>query len=662
MAAEKQENCRPQALPVSNTPYPLLVYSHGEDCMSFCNVTDPNEIHLRRIPKLQGKDFWASCHGWSLFSDKDRLQIFLWNPISMEKIRLPSLNFKGSIEHCTFSSSPSDDPNCMILLSASRLPLIIFLQLGNHQWTELDYDKEFDKCLKVSGELVQPHDDDDNYPLQIISCNGNLYARTFRHSWLFLIEKLKPHGIVIRSLGFRFLRCLQCIIHYKWCLVEFQWKIYRIMIGLRRIDDKEVVSVGIYRLDPSEMVFHKVEDVPYLVFFVHNYGSFCCQAIEPEIHGNRIYFPLNSSLYSYNIGDRILSVSRPLSHIESPYYSFWIMPDQRSVKMEEQAKIAQEKCSKKQVKLRESNVVLEKGGHSEKLEEKNLCDLPLDIVAQIVGRIILVDYLHLRSTCRMYRSISPLIDWNKALNDLEIDPSLSPWLIFFEKKCDADSTFLFNLFTKQIIPFPTAKFPLNTSANYIGFSCYPTQSDCLVVVIVQILNREFDLYLTRTGGERWVDVDELHDEIEFIFFDNSLVFYKGAFYCLGNGGNLGVLEFIDDEVTWKVLSKLTRPYNLSYHQNFLVECKGELLSVFVGKFGKEFHVFRLNDSSMEWIKVESLGNYMIFISHSSSFATMATSHLMENKIYFPRFCGQSGYDIWFYSLNTNKFHSFESKD
>ncbi|WRX28705.1 hypothetical protein QQP08_021192 [Theobroma cacao] len=111
----------------------------------------------------------AESHGWKVkcfglhvvagvfFLTLVAAGFFLWNPTTLQKIRLPLLKFEGSIHHCTFSSSPSD-PNCMILLSAKDVPLIIFLQLGDEQWTEINYEEEMEKCLKESRELVQQGD------------------------------------------------------------------------------------------------------------------------------------------------------------------------------------------------------------------------------------------------------------------------------------------------------------------------------------------------------------------------------------------------------------------------------------------------------------------------------------------------------------------------
>ena len=144
----------------------------------------------------------------------------------------------------------------------------------------------------------------------------------------------------------------------------------------------------------------------------------------------------------------------------------------------------------------------------------------------------------------------------------------------------------------------------------------------------------------------------------FSFDCNSPVFYKGAFYYLGKEGNLGILKSNNEEHSFEVLTKPKPPCNGNF-QKFLVECNGELLSIFVAPFGKCVRVFKLNESIMTWVRFENLGNYMLFVSHTSSMSAIAKSPGMENKIYFPRFYGES---IVFYSLETDNYHSFKSKD
>jgi len=69
-------------------------------------------------------------------------------------------------------------------------------------------------------------------------------------------------------------------------------------------------------------------------------------------------------------------------------------------------------------------------------------------------------------------------------------------------------------------------------------------------------------------------------------------------------------------------------------------------------------VFKLNESTMTWMKIESLKNHMLFVG-KTSFSVVANIPGMENKIYFPRFYDQS---IVFYSLETNNYHTFENDE
>jgi hypothetical protein len=112
-------------------------------------------------------------------------------------------------------------------------------------------------------------------------------------------------------------------------------------------------------------------------------------------------------------------------------------------------------------------------------------------------------------------------------------------------------------------------------------------------------------------------------------------------------------------LTWKELDEPQAPL-ANYFNSFLVECDGNLLSVFEveGQFQNCVHVFKLNEPTMTWIKVENLENHMLFLSNSASFSSVATIPGMENKIYFPRLYGQN---IVFYSLETNNYHTFENE-
>ncbi|XP_023907367.2 F-box/kelch-repeat protein At1g57790 [Quercus suber] len=200
------------------------------------------------------------------------------------------------------------------------------------------------------------------------------------------------------------------------------------------------------------------------------------------------------------------------------------------------------------------------------------------------------------------------------------------------------STFFFNPFTQALLPLADRSFHIRNPC--MGFSSTPDSSECVAVEIEDKTanNSSFFVNYCSPGNEDW---DEWELEYANFSFDcNSPVFYKGAFYYLGKEGNLGILKLNDEEHSFEVLTKPKPPCNGNF-QKFLVECNGELLSIFVAPFGKWVRVFKLNESKMTWVRVEDLGNYMLYVSHTSSMSAIVKSPGMENKIYFPRFYGEA---------------------
>ncbi|KAF9602609.1 hypothetical protein IFM89_030215 [Coptis chinensis] len=93
--------------------------------------------------------------------------------------------------------------------------------------------------------------------------------------------------------------------------------------------------------------------------------------------------------------------------------------------------------------------------------------------------------------------------------------------------------------------------------------------------------------------------------------------------------------------------------------SFVVEFNNEIVSVFGGLMGKPIWVFKLDRSVMKWVKLETLGDHVLFLSHTTSILVLAAGLKgIENRIYFPRFHGK---DNAYYSLSTGSYHCFGSK-
>uniref|UniRef100_A0A2N9F8U2 KIB1-4 beta-propeller domain-containing protein n=1 Tax=Fagus sylvatica TaxID=28930 RepID=A0A2N9F8U2_FAGSY len=705
-SARREEQHRPPP----PEPYPWLLYSYdaGNKTQLFCSILNTKETYSRRIPELRNRALWATYHGWCLYSGSERRHI-LWNPVTLEKITLPRVP-EYDIDYCIWTCAPSE-PGCLVVLF-TNCTCILYCEIGDEIWTSYPYYDELKRSLQEGGQWALAEMEEE-YPLLIqpVWCGGNLYAivlSDYDH-WesvpLVKIDIQWRDSFKIESLNVCLPSTTPVIGAAKRIyLMESCGDLFTVEIQAKHESGiaLQVIAIEIHRLSFSKKEWLKVETAKDRAFFLPmgvSDQAISSPAINPDI-ANRVYFTLfdEKNLYSYNIEEGTVSVFSSFPNLPRvlPCSPVWVMPDLRFTNTLEEVKDKSNTGKENDLKVDAEDI--------DDTSELHLSDLPFDMVKVIAERLILVDYLHFRATCKIFHSAPPSIQWRIALQMRVENPSLlSPWLVFFEKQsvctlidpihgdkyhinlpqelkggcivCGSKvgwllvavgekSTFFFNPFTQVILPLAELSGDKPRNFSCIGFSSSPISSECVVIEFDKHMSLEesggdeFVLESSRLGEDHW-DTNFFDDD-DFFFNDNSPVFYRGAFYCLGKKGNLGLLKLNDEEeYTWKVLTQPKPPCLSGYHQNFLVECDGELLSVFVGCLGKWIQVFKLNESKMTWIGVESLGNYMLYLSCSSSLAVMAKNSGMENKIYFPIFCGES---MVFFSLETKKFHSFESKD
>ncbi|KAF9625493.1 hypothetical protein IFM89_023429, partial [Coptis chinensis] len=154
----------------------------------------------------------------------------------------------------------------------------------------------------------------------------------------------------------------------------------------------------------------------------------------------------------------------------------------------------------------------------------------------------------------------------------------------------------------------------------ISFSAPPTSSDC---VICGFAGRFLSLY--SKGEDTWREyVYDLPSE--FSVSPCNPVFCDGVFYCLGIEGNLAVFNLKDsEEECQRSVLQVPKAFPSSMHsamrrsiQSFIVEYDGEILSVFVGFRGIPIWIYKLDRLKMKWITLDSLGDKVLFLTHTSS--------------------------------------------
>ncbi|XP_026450934.1 F-box/kelch-repeat protein At1g57790-like [Papaver somniferum] len=191
--------------------------------------------------------------------------------------------------------------------------------------------------------------------------------------------------------------------------------------------------------------------------------------------------------------------------------------------------------------------------------------------------------------------------------------------------------------------------------SVVSFSSLPTSSDCIVFAMDDT-GVGFYIDFIRRGEVHWRSHIFHHTGITRHHSLTPQFFMTGIFFCVDlYCGTVGVFSAKDN--SWKVLEK---PHELDFGgitPGFLVECGGDLLIVKLEEFHwKPIRIFRLNFSEMKREEVKSLGEHVLFISHTSCASAVAPDSYMNNKIYFPRLYLNEG-GIVFYSLETHSYRS-----
>ncbi|XP_026453639.1 F-box/kelch-repeat protein At1g57790-like isoform X1 [Papaver somniferum] len=303
-----------------------------------------------------------------------------------------------------------------------------------------------------------------------------------------------------------------------------------------------------------------------------------------------------------------------------------------------------------------------------------------------------LDYVHFRSVCKANREIMPVVKptFTSATQIIETT-CLSPWLVFSRDDNFTVYNFVnpvhnenylmkfpelllgatiryqkggwlllsreeelsfYNPFTRETMDLPD--FPGRYHMSDISLSSLPTSSDCIIFAIERS-HYGISIFCIRRGKQECdeFEFDNACTE-KFPAILNTPVLFNGVFYSVGYDGTVGQFNLGDG--TWKPLEKPGKQFNDSY-PSYLVEFGEDLLLVKLGYLEMPVRIFRLDFSDMEWVKFESLGRYMLFVSDITCFSAVAPVSRMENKVYFPRLC-MNGEGVLFYSLKTGSYQSF----
>jgi hypothetical protein len=212
------------------------------------------------------------------------------------------------------------------------------------------------------------------------------------------------------------------------------------------------------------------------------------------------------------------------------------------------------------------------------------------------------------------------------------------WLLLNQWRQPINNIFLFNPFTSDLITLPSLKGKFQIAA----FSCAPTSTDCVIVLIFGHLGSSvLTINVCYHGAKEWTTVYRNNSSVFFSSIcDDKLVFSNGLFYCLSHTGCLGVFDPI--EYTWSVLvvpppkclveSSIAKN---SAKESFMIEYKGNIFVIHIC-CGEDPIIFKLDLTLMEWKEVRTLDGVTLFASFLSSHSRSYVTGIMRNSVYFPK--------------------------
>lgn len=220
--------------------------------------------------------------------------------------------------------------------------------------------------------------------------------------------------------------------------------------------------------------------------------------------------------------------------------------------------------------------------------------------------------------------------------------SMHGWLIL-ARQSDPGSAFLFNITTKIRVELP--RYSPSHCFTHAWLSSPPNSPDCYIICMEDTV---VDIGIIRRGEENWT----YYDSHRSIMLSCTPTLCQGKLYCMDKKGRIavfdpnnlrGISEFAFEQPQPMKRWKRHHPFE----QNFLVDCEGELLAIFLGDHEtNKVSAFALNPAHGTWKIVRSLGDHLLFISKGSSLVEKEKEKGTADKIYLPKFTAEGDHIIY----------------
>ncbi|KAJ0784365.1 hypothetical protein HanPSC8_Chr01g0035891 [Helianthus annuus] len=671
----------------------------AENLQSFNQCSRINEL------QVQGTRIRACFNGWVILSSHpDRLLWSLWNPLTFKFIRLPPL--VRDSHACCLLPLPGDQSLVFMLLS-DKIPTIVFCRLDPNKkrkrlkWTEMSYAKQHRSVSGVDDCLLESP----------TCCNGKVYALALGTHYRSVIQvdfvvKGKEEVVISLVPVVKAPHTSPSSFHTVYSFLKgYCAKLFYIEL-VHFKDETRILEVRLFTLDMTSMTWEEMEDLKDDIFFLDlsSCSVFYKSAVASQIGGCVHILGAMDDIISFHVKERTMSPSSVPCIVRESQVLVWAMLECRLEADRPEAKQDQDT----EVVIRSVNC--DETEFDSTTSESTLLNIPFHILEMITEHCYGVEtFMNFRATCKHCYLAAPLkrphmnSPWLLVLRNDErifslIDPlcgdeyvlktprelyghynilcSRYGWLLLF--KLPGCELVFCNPFTGKIRKLPATPCSLGSMC----FSAPPTSPDCMVVGFTTRGPYHVYIHLMSQEPPSWCGYRLDYGTNDPYFFHFPTFSGRGDIYASCNNERIDAFRDIGKEdFSWEVV-KDSAPCSLKT-TFFLSKCDQHLLLVTVAEDGEFVEVFKLNDSTKEWEKINDLGKHMIYISETSCICLDAKSPQMGNMIYFPRYHGnntkakspQTGNNIYFprlldntdtkivfYSLETCSYHTFDDKN
>ncbi|KAM3275160.1 hypothetical protein ACQJBY_043872 [Aegilops geniculata] len=291
-------------------------------------------------------------------------------------------------------------------------------------------------------------------------------------------------------------------------------------------------------------------------------------------------------------------------------------------------------------------------------QEQDWSSLPVDLLILILKRLRWSSHPSFALVCRQWRSaVSPFYPaWITPLllNTTDVGTTnIRYYSPYFQKNFEIDDT----------LEAPGAKICC-ANGRYVTL-CMPKQ-----ILNVDLLSYDNDYlplisqfwfeHIVYDGMRKMVGIDTVclqeigccmqdSDEVwgrwAYCYPDRTKftaapvsnpVFHRSFIYLLLEDGRLAVCDECKHEEGFEILDK-PQSFGFVYEDSYLVESdQGELMVVLIGRRGSPVNIFKLNEHTMEWEKMESLDGRALFTGTLTTVMKKTAIKSMQKKVFLPR--------------------------